>query len=116
MYRLFFLLIIIIGCKATNPNQDDALAAAEDFLGDSYTTEENESKTFVIYTQSKDIGTNYPQVRYLIYDRTNNQVVEKGSIKQGYVKWISDTQIEIMDLAGLAQNDNNNKRIITTTN
>lgn len=62
----------------------------------------NESNDFVlgVYKEDESLG-NPTIVKYVVIDVEKKAVVDKGNVKNGRVKWISDYKIQITDPPGV---------------
>ncbi|MGM0579140.1 MAG: hypothetical protein ACQETL_00565 [Bacteroidota bacterium] len=62
----------------------------------------NKSNDFVlgIYKEDESLG-NPTIVKYVVIDVEKKAVVDKGNVKNGRVKWISDYEIQISDPPGV---------------
>ncbi|MCZ8214670.1 MAG: hypothetical protein O9262_00450, partial [Cyclobacteriaceae bacterium] len=72
----------------------------ENLLGKETTQMANAAKTLTLFYQVHDAETTQ-STRYVVLDNSNGALITKGSFKAGYVKWKSDTSLEIFDLPGI---------------
>jgi hypothetical protein len=74
-------------------------------LGTNTSSQENENHTHILYTQKPD-GDNAARIyKYAVVSKSDNKIVLDGSYKLGYVKWISNFQIEVLSLPSLTEQD-----------
>jgi ribosome biogenesis GTPase A len=73
---------------------------AENLLGKETAQVSNEAKTLTLFYQVHDAETTQ-STKYIVLDNVNGAVITKGSFKAGYIKWKSDTSLEIFDLPGI---------------
>lgn len=104
---LFFLLILVFSCanqqKVTNKSEKENLIVAK--LGKNIITEENETKTHVLYVQ-KTQGDHPTRIyNYVVERKSDKKIVLEGSFQMGYVKWITNSSIEVLSLPSLTEQD-----------
>ncbi len=89
--------------KATNPLKEQGVIASK--LGNNITTEENTDKTHLLLKQKPE-GENVARVyKYIVVRKSDNQIVLEGTYQLGYVKWINDSQIEVLSLPSVTEQD-----------
>lgn len=71
----------------------------ENLLGNENAQVENESKTFTLVYQNNVEATRF--TKYIVLDNVSNTIISKGSFRAGYVKWMTDTSLEILDVPGI---------------
>ena len=92
-----------MACQSANKNNTptDIDTLAYEVLGKAPTSsDQNETRAFTIYRVESDNNTNYPRIHYLIVNNETAEPVKEGHITMGYIKWVSDNTIEILDLPG----------------
>ena len=117
MKKLFFLLLIISACKAQKTTQMDTPEAVMEYLGNPGSAIANESNTHTLYYTESETGTNFPRVKYIIYDHNKKTVFKKGIIPKGSIKWINNNQLELYEVPGMVTSDDapSGKTIISVT-
>ncbi len=117
MRKLFFLLLILGACKAQKTSQIPTAEEVTQYLGEGFTAIPNESNTFTLYFVESESGTNYPRVKYIIYDHNKKAVFKKGTIPKGSIKWINNNQLELYEVPGMVTSDDepSGKTIISVT-
>jgi hypothetical protein len=90
---------VSVGQSSTTQTSVNLNQIAENLLGKEITQVPNESKTLTLFYQIHDAETNQA-TRYIVLENTNGTVIAKESFKAGYVKWRSDTSLEIFDVPG----------------
>jgi hypothetical protein len=76
-------------------------------LGDvDYVKIDNETKEFVLcYHRTANPLTSFGTVRYLIVNRESMQVIKRGAIRDGYIKWIGTHTLETFDTPEVLSGD-----------
>ncbi len=64
----------------------------------------NPSKTHVLAVENQPAGP-AGMLHYLIFDTTNANLLAEGSFRPGYIKWLNDAEIEILDVPGMIRQD-----------
>jgi hypothetical protein len=79
------------------------------------TIEFNSSKEFALcYNSNPNEITG--RIEFLIIKTSNCSILERGSLMPGYIKWVSEDKIEVLDLPGTLEGDKdlvNFKKIIS---
>jgi hypothetical protein len=95
--RFFLFVMLFVYCaspQSRSPEkQREKLVKAT--LGSEFTAEYNRSRTFVLYKQKQDPAHIGESLKYLVLKDDSNEVVQEG-----YVKWVDDTTIEVLNLPG----------------
>jgi hypothetical protein len=81
------------GSKIPKENLD---AIAKSKLGSAFTIKYNESKTFALCEQVMGAGDHSQRsFKFIVVRVSDNSVTNEGSFRNGHVKWISDSSIEV---------------------
>lgn len=111
----FILAATIISCKSSKvDNVTTDLSEVKDYLGETFDSSSNKSGTFTLYSVTTDNATVHPRVKFALFNVAENKIVQKGVIRQGYIKWISDSELEKMDLPGVIQDGQTQSDFIKT--
>jgi hypothetical protein len=87
--------------KVTKKSEKENLIVAK--LGKNITREENETKTHVLYVQ-KTQGDHPARIfNYVVERKSDKKIVLEGSFQMGYVKWITNSSIEVLSLPSLTE-------------
>lgn len=71
---------------------------------DTYVSVKNKTEEFLLcYTENKSQINNYGTVKYIVLEVVSNEVIIRGNIKDGYLNWVSEYEIEIIDVPGIAE-------------
>lgn len=118
---LICLTLTCLSCakKLNNVEQNSVVIAnkeqtIENILGTDNTELDNINKTLTLVYQNNDEATR--TTKYIVLDKINNSVLLKGSFKAGYVKWKTDTSLEILDIPGIIPNGKKQSDYIKTIN
>lgn len=103
------IAILMVSCKPTIPNQANINAVEQlliQKLG-SYEMYQNASGTYSLFVQKIEVEeTANPVTRFLVVDLASKKIMVEKSFKPGYVKWIDDSTLELLDAPGiLKQNE-----------
>ncbi|HMQ00201.1 MAG TPA: hypothetical protein PKC24_10500 [Cyclobacteriaceae bacterium] len=87
------------------------------YLGTSaYIAEANATDEYVLcYTENKSQLNSMASIKFAVYHKASNNLVFKGNIRDGYIKWINDFELEQFDPPGLAEDgktENDYKKVI----
>lgn len=94
------------GQSSTTQTSVNLSQIAENLLGKETKQIGNTAKTLTLFYQLHDAETTQ-STRYVVLDNSNGALITKGSFKAGYVKWKSDTSLEIFDLPGIVPQGKN---------
>ncbi len=113
-------LFISLGCflscasqhKATNQTKTINVITAK--LGNNTSFTENGSKTHILYQQKPQGDHVNRHYKYVVVNKSTNQIVLEGDYQLGYVKWLTDNSIEVLSLPSLAEQDESKfKKVIS---
>lgn len=103
MSRSLFLILILIGCKPTQPQTTtDPLQLAEVVLGKGLEQYSNQSESHLLFVQPAAAYPNQP-IKFLVIEKSTGKAVFEKSFRPGYVKWRDDRTIEYEDLPGIVK-------------
>jgi len=115
--RLIIISLIVVwfpSCKSSSgkQHQSSVLSIISERLG-SANLEYNETRDVVLAIEKQENAGGI--LRFLIIRASDQKILEEGSFRPGYIKWINRYELELLDLPGALPNDaseNNYKRII----
>ncbi len=114
------LLVIASSCASqskskklahTKANQTKIIEAK---LGKNTSSEINKSNTFILFQQKPEGDQVAKQYKYVVIRKSDNQISLEGVYKLGYVKWVSDTEIEVLSLPSVVEQDESKFKKIYT--
>ena len=102
-FALVSVLIFLCSCKSANTqgqewNQAKKTAIAK--LGNEIDLFPNSAGTYVLYIQKPYNPNPLNVLMFIIVQTSDNEVVYEKTFVPGYVKWITDSTIEILSVPG----------------
>lgn len=83
---------------STNPSTDtNKLLETE--VGLRSTQVLNESQTYLLAVEEKEATA--PMTRYVVVERVSQKILQKGSFRPGYIKWLNNTSLELLNAPGI---------------
>ncbi|MCX8491790.1 MAG: hypothetical protein ORN54_12045 [Cyclobacteriaceae bacterium] len=97
--RIILLILFIVPLSCANnrsiPNGNNVSIEIKQQLGNHFETIESPNKKYTLYHQTRDLQDHLNrEFRFLVLDNTSKDWVHKGSFVKGYIKWISETELE----------------------
>lgn len=89
--------------KRLKPEQINTLV--QEKLGTVFTQEVNSSGNFVLYTQNPAEANVKSALKFIVVDIRKNTIIYEGSFLPGYVRWHSETELELLSIPGIIQAD-----------
>ncbi|MBL7871420.1 MAG: hypothetical protein JNM78_07405 [Cyclobacteriaceae bacterium] len=107
---LAFLVGIILwmGCKPTQNNnspEDLINQIALEKLGAEFDAYPSPDKSFVLFTKKLSPSAANTFTKFIVIETTSHKVVIEKSYKPGYVKWINDSILELLDAPGIVKHN-----------
>lgn len=101
MYRIVLVLMLIMSLGCSNGrslHKSKAGSVGNDIqqkLGERFETIESPNKKYTLYYQKRDPQDHLNrEFRYVVLDNTTQKLIHEGSFIQGYIKWISESELE----------------------
>lgn len=114
IWRLWLLSNLVLACSSIrSPNTEQIKTLVVSKLGDQYTETLSPSGNYTLYVQSADSHTQ--PVKFIVLKISSSEVILENSFFPGYVKWISEEELEVLSVPGTLQKDEdlaNYKKII----
>lgn len=115
---LLFFVSITLSCtnqqKVIHQTEKENLVIAK--LGEDVISEENETKTHVLYVQKFQGDHPTRSYNYVVERKSDKKIVLEGSFQMGYVKWITNSSIEVLSLPSLTEQDESKfKKVFSIT-
>jgi hypothetical protein len=103
--KIVMLLLISIACTSQKNMSSNLDSLIRTELGtNEYMVSHNENGTYMLcYTSHISPQNVYQSIKYLVCDKQSNTIIHKGNIKDGSIKWISNYELEITEIPGLAE-------------
>jgi hypothetical protein len=107
-FLLFFVSVTLsLSCtnqqKVIHQTEKENLVIAK--LGKDVISEENETKTHVLYVQKAQGDHSTRSYNYVVERKSDKKIVLEGSFQMGYVKWTTNSSIEVLSLPSLTEQD-----------
>lgn len=99
---------LMCGCKTTVQNQqqtEDAKTIAISKLGSPIESFKSPDGHYELFVQQPNNSPMKQPLKFLVIQINTNQVVMEKSFMPGYVKWIDDTTLELLDMPGIIRGD-----------
>lgn len=99
---------LMCGCKTTVQNQpqpEDAKTIAIRKLGSSIESFKSPDGNYELFVQQPNDSAMKQALKFLVIQSNTNKVVMEKSFMPGYVKWIGDSSLEILDMPGIVRAD-----------
>lgn len=100
--------IFLCCCKTTVQNQPqsgDAKAIAISKLGSSIESFKSPDGHYELFVQQPNDSPMKQALKFLVIQINNNKVVMEKSFMPGYVKWMGDSTLEVLDMPGIIRAD-----------
>jgi hydroxymethylpyrimidine/phosphomethylpyrimidine kinase len=100
-------LCCIVACTAQKKITSSMDELVKKSLGsDEYLTTPNATEEYALcYVENKTQINIMSSIRFAVYSKESNSIVYSGTIRDGYIKWINDYELEQFDPPGLAEED-----------
>lgn len=106
--RILFLalvsvLVSLCACKSANTQsqlRDQAKLIATTKLGDEIDVYPNSAGSYILYIQKPYNPNPLNVLKFIIVQTSDNEVVYEKAFVPGYVKWFTDSSIEILSVPG----------------
>jgi len=99
---------LMCGCKTTVQKQqhpEDAKTIAISKLGSSIESFKSPDGLYELFVQQPTDSPMKQPLKFLVIQINTNKVVMEKSFMAGYVKWIDDTTLELLDMPGIIRGD-----------
>jgi hypothetical protein len=115
---IFLVSMALGGCRAAEKNKQEPQLSPENQaksrLGVKYTVDYNVSKTYALYQQQRENDHSGRKFKYIVVRLKDNKITHEGSFSMGYVKWLDDKSIEVLNSS--IRNDSGGEKKIITVN
>jgi hypothetical protein len=113
---LLTLCVLTLACKSLPKNKLCPVTEQAIQLLTNPSIEFNSTKEYALCFEVELNTHNGGLINFIILQTTTCKILEKGSLRPGYIKWISASEIELLNLPGAIDGDvdlTNFKKIIT---
>lgn len=103
----YVLLLSLFACKSspqtsTVGNVDKIVTEK---LGESTEKQPNSSNTYLLYFQKPNPQIPTRAIKAIVIQVSTNKIVAEETFVPGYIKWISDTSLELLNIPGMVRTD-----------
>lgn len=107
VFLTLFWICLLLSCKSQSVKKTESNSAKNilELVGKDAEQLLNPSGKYKLYVQRKD--ENFPSrlVTAAVVDTKTNLVIWKGRFVPGYIKWIGESNLEILDIPGMIKSD-----------
>ncbi len=99
---------LMSSCKTTVQNQQqpvDAKAIAISKLGNSIESFKSPDGHYELFVQQPNDSPMQQALKFLVIQINTNKVVMEKTFMPGYVKWMGDSSLELLDMPGIIRGD-----------
>jgi len=99
---------LMCGCKTTVQNHqqtEDAKTIAISKLGSSIESFKSPDGHYELFVQQPNDSPMKQPLKFLVIHINTNKVVMEKSFMPGYVKWMGDSSLELLDVPGIIRGD-----------
>ncbi|NOS91133.1 MAG: hypothetical protein HOP30_04375 [Cyclobacteriaceae bacterium] len=120
MFRLLFFaaaLSALVRCTgqnksiATKPVQDNKENPYQ-LLGNDLDSIANASGKFELFVQKHKLTDRFPVLKAVVIETSSGKVMAQFSFTPGYIKWISEDEVEIYNAPGMMKKDEDISKFI----
>lgn len=101
---ILLLSVLALACKPVSNVARCSIKETVEKKLTAPTIEFNSTKDFALCFEGEPNRIN-GLISYIILQSDNCSIIEKGSFRPGYIKWISASEIELLDLPGALDGD-----------
>ncbi len=103
-FTTFVVSMLVIGCRSPKDAQVDLRSVIESRLGQAYDTISNQSKSHLLAQQRRQSDHSQQTIRYLVIRLSNKKIVKEGTYQNGFARWFSDHELEIIETTTREEN------------
>lgn len=93
---IFTFFAAVLACSSSSKtSQTNIDEIVKNRLGNQYTVAYNSSRSYALCQQSPAGDHVNRTFKYVVVKMSDHNVTKEGSFRNGYVKWIDDTAIEV---------------------
>jgi hypothetical protein len=102
-------VILLIGCKPAqqnNASEDSINQIVIEKIGDDFESHPSPSGSYLLFIEKVNPSSANPITKFIVLESGSQKVMIEKSFRPGYVKWIDDSVLELLDAPGtLKQNE-----------
>jgi hypothetical protein len=116
MHSLTLLLCAVSmtyeGCHRPVARVRDISSIVNELLGENNDITYNKPKTFALCQQERSGDHAARRFKYIVVRMADMEIVHEGSFRLGYVKWVTDDSIEVLDTGHTSSDEPVEKKVI----
>jgi len=109
MRLILFLLLstLLTQCKVKQPTakSDSTAALAYSILGKNIDSFPNSSGMYLLFVQKTNTDEPNHVVKAIVIEATSKKIIIQESFVPGYIKWVSESSLELLNLPGMIRKD-----------
>lgn len=103
---VFVGIVILIGCKPVQKNISEEDQTIIEKLGLEFESYPSPSGSYLLFVEKLSPSAANPITKFIVIESVSQKIMIEKSFRPGYVKWIGDSVIELLDVpAILKQNE-----------
>lgn len=103
--------LLPFSCKTVHPGgKDTARATAVKKLGEDIEAMPNASGQYILFTQKLNSSAS-GVLRFMVI-ALNGDIIEEQDYMPGYVKWVTETSLEVLSMPGMAKTTDDPSRFV----
>lgn len=108
LFTLSGSILLLLNCRATENNSGGANAlnsTVKAKLKEPYEISYNKSQTYALCQQARTADHMERRFNFIVVRLSDNKIIVEGSFRMGYVQWIDDDSIEVLNSSSPAVRD-----------
>jgi hypothetical protein len=103
------LFLLLAACKvSTQASQIDKIdKIASEKLGGEFEKQPNSSGSFILFFQKTNPQKPTRIVKAIVIEISTGKIIIEENFIPGYIKWITETSLEVLSLPGMIRSDQN---------
>jgi hypothetical protein len=102
---IFVGITLLIGCKTAQknitPNSTNQKVTSQ--IGDNFDSYPSPKGSYLLFIEKLSPTTANPITKFIVIESASQKVMIEKSFRPGYVKWIGDSIIELLDAPGIVK-------------
>ncbi len=107
--RRFLFFLLLASCKiSTQANQSDKIdKIAFQKLGAELEKQPNSFGSYILFFQKANPQKPTRIIKAVVIEKATGQIVVEENFVPGYIKWMTETSLEVLSLPGMIRADQN---------
>lgn len=109
---LLLMMVILLASAGCKPSEKQParknqvyITVAREKLGDNVTFRYNDDRAYVLAQSEQPKSSNDLSFRFIVFGIKQEKVVLEQDVESGFVKWLSNTEIEVFRTPGKMRNE-----------